>query len=348
LSLATAILTGDVAELPSRRDEDWRWTDLRGLIRKMPVRSPTEVGPPQNPSFAPSVQAEEIVILNGDRRGIDKIVVPEGEYRVVRLRFISRAWGTAHEGGLAIEVGQRAKLLLLESHESEGGAYVSSIYTSVYVDLGAEVERVVLLEDDEDAVTVVQTDVTVREAAKGYSQTILLSGAKRQRFETRVLHEGYGAEVKLDGVYLLADRRHADLTTMVKHAEPDGTTQQLTKGVVRDQGRGIFQGRIVVREGADGTDARMGHHALILSERAEVDAKPELLIHADDVQCAHGNTVGALDEAAIFYARQRGIPDAVARAMLTEAFVGEVIDRIGHEGAREAARAWAVKRLGDS
>lgn len=346
MSLATAIRTGDVAELPSRRDEDWRWTDLRGLIRKMPDRSPKETGKPARASFAPTIAAEEIIVVNGDRRGIDKIIVPEGEERVIRLRFISRAFGTAHEGGLDIEVGRDGRLLLLESHESEGAAYVSAIYINISVGLGASVERVVVLEDEEDAVTVVQTAVAMREAAKGYSQTVFLSGAKRQRFETGVLHEGYGARVRMDGVYLLASKRHADLTTSVEHVEVDGQTSQLIKGVVRDQARGVFQGRITVQEGADGTDARMGHHALILSERAEVDAKPELLIYADDVQCAHGNTIGALDEDAIFYARQRGIPDAEARAMLTEAFVGEVIDRIGHEGAREAARAWATARLG--
>jgi Fe-S cluster assembly protein SufD len=125
----------------------------------------------------------------------------------------------------------------------------------------------------------------------------------------------------------------------------EGVTDQLTKGVVRDQGRGVFQGRIVVEPGADRTDARMGHHALVLSDRAEVDAKPELEIFADDVACAHGNTVGALDEEALFYAEQRGIPEADARAMLTEAFVGEVIDRIEHEGARDVARAWVAERL---
>jgi Fe-S cluster assembly protein SufD len=108
----------------------------------------------------------------------------------------------------------------------------------------------------------------------------------------------------------------------------------------------VFQGRILVEKGADGTDARLGHHALLLSDRAEVDAKPELLIFADDVQCAHGNTIGALDENALFYARQRGIPDEQARALLTGAFVGEVIDRIEHEGARAVAQAWVDARLG--
>jgi Fe-S cluster assembly protein SufD len=101
----------------------------------------------------------------------------------------------------------------------------------------------------------------------------------------------------------------------------------------------------VVEEGADRTDAKMGHHALILSDRAEVDAKPELEIYADDVACAHGNTVGALDEDALFYARQRGMPEAEARALLTEAFVGQVIDRIDQAEAREIVRAWAADRL---
>ena len=89
----------------------------------------------------------------------------------------------------------------------------------------------------------------------------------------------------------------------------------------------------------------MGHHALILSDRAEVDAKPELEIYADDVACGHGSTVGALDKDALFYGRQRGIPEDEARALLTEAFVGEVVDRIGFEPAREAVRAWAAAKL---
>ena len=129
------------------------------------------------------------------------------------------------------------------------------------------------------------------------------------------------------------------------HSSLGGVTSQLTKGVVDGQARGVFQGRIVVERGADQTDARMGHHALITSDRGEVDAKPELEIYADDVSCAHGNTVGALDESALFYMEQRGLPADVARSLLTEAFLMEVVDRIGHEGARERVRAWLTERL---
>src|SRR5262249_6316516 len=154
-----------------------------------------------------------------------------------------------------------------------------------------------------------------------FAQTVIALGAKRQRLETVVSHGGGGAIARLDGLYLLKDRRHADITTVVTHGAVGGTTDQVTKGGVSDQARGVFQGRIVVAQGADQTDAKMGHHALVLGDRAEVDAKPELEIYADDVACAHGNTVGALDEAALFYAQSRGIPEDEARAMLTEAFL---------------------------
>ena len=107
----------------------------------------------------------------------------------------------------------------------------------------------------------------------------------------------------------------------------------------------MFQGQIVVKPGADGTDARMRHAALLLSDSAEVDAKPELEIYADDVSCAHGNTIGALDEEALFYIASRGVPEAQAKALLMQGFIGEVVERVGHDGAREIVRAFAVERL---
>lgn len=338
MSLATAILSGDVAELPSKRDEDWRWTDLRGLIRAVPAPSPAYEGPLADGPF----EAERTVLfING--RGPERLHVADDGAMV--LRFVSKAEATAHVARIAIEVEAGRSLTLLESYEGQGSGYLAHADLDVLLGEGARLERVVIADDDAEAVSVSLARVTLKPGAI-FEQTVLTSGARRQRIETQVAHPGHGAAVRMDGAYLLADQRHADITTVVEHNGLDGATTQLTKGVVRDQARGIFQGRILVAQGADRTDARMGHHALILSERAEVDAKPELLIFADDVQCAHGNTIGALDEDAIFYARQRGIPDAEARAMLTEAFIGEVIDRIGHDAAREAARAWVGERLG--
>lgn len=340
MSIAAAIRAGDTAELPGKRDEDWRWTDLRGLIRQAPPPSqpiePAAIG--QGPFDA---LAHEVRVLANGHEDI-RIEVGAGGSRVVALRVLARGDG-GHTGRVAVTVALGGRLTLLESYEGEGG-YLGHTGLTLGVSEGASVERIVLAADSADGVSVSQAQVQLEPGAS-YAQTVLTSGARRQRLETQVTHPGGHAELRMDGVYLLADKRHADLTTVVTHAAVDGTTDQLTKGVVRDQARGVFQGRIVVAEGADRTDARMGHHALILSDRAEVDAKPELEIYADDVSCAHGNTVGALDEDALFYARQRGIPEAEARAMLTEAFVGEVVDRIAHEGAREIAAAWVAQAL---
>ena len=339
MSLAAAIRDRDVAELPGRRDEDWRWTDLRGLIRALPEPSAPFAGELGQGPFE-GLGLRNVTLINGG--GEATIDVPAGDSARIALRIVSRGDG-AHAAGVRISLGAGGRLQLFESYEGEG-AYVAQTSLAVTLAEGASLERVVLAVDSAEGVSVSEAEVALAAGAE-FTQTVLTSGARRQRIETRVAHPGGHASLRLDGVYLLADKRHADLTTVVTHGGVDGLTAQLTKGVVRDQARGVFQGRIVVAEGADRTDAKMGHHALILSDRAEVDAKPELEIYADDVACAHGNTVGALDEDALFYARQRGIHEADARALLTEAFIGEVIDRIDCEPAREIARAWAAERL---
>ena len=344
MSLARAIETGDVGLLPSRRDEDWKWTDLRGLVRAAPPPSPAWDGPVGSGPFA-SVDAEEVCIVNGG--GPDRIVVAPGERRAVALRLIAAPNAGSHLVRVTIAVGEGAELTLLESHEGAGEGYLTASDVVIELAPGARVERIVLGSENESGVAV--SIAKVRLAAKTrFDQTVLASGARRERIETEVEHPGAGAAVRLDGVYLLADRRHSDITTVVKHEGVDGVTDQLIKGVVDHQARGVFQGRIVVAEGADKTDARMGHHALVLSDRAEVDAKPELEIWADEVACAHGNTVGALDEDALFYAAQRGIPQDEARALLIQAFVGVVVDRIGHDGARQVAGEWVAQKLGAS
>ena len=342
MTLATALKTGDLTQLPSRRDEDWRWTDLRGLLRVLPPVA----GQPEVTAAGPFAALGGVLFLvpNGFVEGFTHIEAEAGQDAVVQLRFVAAdAASIATTVLVAVRAG--ATLTLFESYEALADGAVSAITLDIEIAEGGRLERIVLAADGAESVTVSTATVRLAPGAS-FSQTLLTSGARRQRIETQVAHPGQGASVRLDGVYLLRDQRHADLTTVVTHSGRDGTTSQLTKGVVRDQARGVFQGRIVVEQGADGTEARMGHHALILSDKAEVDAKPELLIFADDVQCAHGNTIGALDEAAIFYARQRGMPESVARAMLTEAFVGEVVDRIDHEGARDVARAWVSAQLG--
>jgi Fe-S cluster assembly protein SufD len=340
MSLAEAIRTGDLTELPSRRDEAWRWTDLRGLLRVLPPRS-VVADESFNGPFD-KIKGSTLDLING---GGGEIIVAAGATETWRVVFGANAEAGAHLNTLRVEVKEGASLLLLETYLGDDVGYVADTHLDVHLAEGAGIERLIVAEDGQGAVSVSLAEVTLA-ARSRFAQTVLTTGAKRQRLETRIVHPGAAAAVRMDGVYLMSGKRHADITTVVDHVGPGGDTDQMIKGVVSDQARGVFQGRIVVAHGSDQTNARMKHDALVLSDHAEVDAKPELEIYADDVSCAHGNTVGALDAEALFYAAQRGIPEDLARAMLTRAFVETVIDRIEHDAAREVARTWTAAKLG--
>jgi Fe-S cluster assembly protein SufD len=329
----------DPSSFPTRRVEAWKYTDLRRFLRETPPVSGAADVAPGGPFAA--LGGDELAVING--RGATQIEVGAGEH-VRRLRFVSTADGAGHQATVAVTVAAGAALVLLESYEGLASAYVSNVGLDIRLGAGASLTRLIIQDDAADALSISAATVVMGQGAE-FAQTVLTTGAKLQRLETHVAHPGEGASVRMDGVYALEGARHADLTSVVTHNGLNGVTSQLTKGVVKDTARGVFQGKIVVQRGADGTDARMGHHALILSERAEVDAKPELEIYADDVQCAHGNTVGNLDEAALFYMQQRGLPLDEARALLTQAFLIEVVDRIAHDGAREVVREWLTARL---
>ena len=330
----------DAATFPSKRVEAWKYTDLKRWLRDAPPPSPPGLIPGGGPFFA--LAGDCIAFANGRAVGADAYVA-RGD-KTLRLRFVSDAVGTGHSTAVRIAVRPGSTLLILESHEGRGSTYAAHNRLTIDVAAGASVTRIVLVDEPDDAVSITEARVNVREGGV-YRQTVLTTGARLQRLETQLIHDGHGADVRLDGLYLLRGGRQSDQTSVVDHVGPNGLTSQLTKGVVRDTARGVFQGKIIVARGADGTDARMGHHSLILGERAEVDAKPELQIYADDVQCAHGNTVGNLDEAALFYLQQRGLPLDEATALLTEAFLREVTDRIDPEAVRDLVNQWLTERL---
>ncbi|MGP8121908.1 MAG: SufB/SufD family protein, partial [Xanthobacteraceae bacterium] len=151
----------------------------------------------------------------------------------------------------------------------------------------------------------------------------------------------------LRGVSLLAGRQHADTTLAIDHAAAGGQSRELFKAVVDGEARAVFQGKITVRREAQKTDAKMMARALLLSDRAEADSKPELEIFADDVQCGHGATTGSLDDQLKFYLMARGIPDKEAEALLIQAFAAEVVEAIAHEDVREALLAATLAWLGE-
>ncbi len=338
-----AIQAGDASLLPGRRDEAWRYSDLRGVLRAIPEASPDAPRPQTTAPLGELEADHEILVVNG-RSATTTFRAAAGQATILRLRIVSRADHTLHQCVLNIELEPGADLTVIETHEGDGLAYVSNLSLAISLGEGARLERIVLLDEPADAISISYSEIDLKPGAR-LAQTVIASGARLQRHETHVRHPGGGADVRLDGLYLLDAKRHADLTTVLAHIAPDGTTNQLTKGLAKDQARGVFQGRILVEEGADRTDARMGHHALLLNDGAEIDAKPELEIYADEVSCTHGNTIGSLDDAALFYMRSRGLPEPEARALLMEAFVGEVVERIEHDGARDAVRAWVARRL---
>ncbi len=172
----------------------------------------------------------------------------------------------------------------------------------------------------------------------------LAAGSAVARNQLFVTVAGEGTKVLLSGASLLAGRRHSDTTLVVDHAKPGGESRELFHSVLDGASRAVFQGKIIVRPGAQKTDGRMMSRAIMLSDEAEIDNKPELEIFADDVQCAHGATCGELDEDLLFYLKARGIPQAEAQAILLEAFVGEAVETVANETLRASlmgiARAW--------
>ena len=192
MSHARAIATGDVTLLPGRRDEDWRWTDLRGQIRTAPAISPVAEASGAGP-FA----GEQVVIVNG-RPATTEISIPAGQTRTLVMRFVSQADHTAHHAAVRISVATGATLTLLESYEGAGEGYIADAVLDIRLGEGATVERVVLAADTAGAISVSTTDVALS-AKASFSQTVLTDGARRQRLETRVRHPGQGASVRLDG-----------------------------------------------------------------------------------------------------------------------------------------------------
>jgi Fe-S cluster assembly protein SufD len=257
-------------------------------------------------------------IAPGDRHVIARLA--EGAGRIERVRVGKGETRTATETLGASKLDVRASEIEIES----GGSL------TVFVNQAG------------GDVALSHRRVRVGEGAR-FRQFILADGARYARIETEIEIVGSHAKVELKGVYLAAAKRHADLTSRVILNAEDAEVRQLVRGVARKGGRGVFQGQFKVERTAQKTDAQMEHNALLLEEGAEIFAKPELEIYADDVACSHGNTAGQLDENAVFYLRQRGLPEAEARAMITRAFLIEALP----DWLDEASRGQAEARIGE-
>ena len=232
---------------------------------------------------------------------------------------------TYHPRNLVV-AKDNANVTILERHIGYGeGSYLTNSVTEMWVDGGSHVKHYRMLDDSHQGVNLSSVKVQVGERGT-YDSFVLSVGGRLSRSEINVVCHAEDAHTNLNGVYIARSDQHMDHTTLIEHLSPNTSSSENYKGVLDDKARGVFQGSIIVSDGADGTDGRMSNKTLLLSNEAEIDAKPQLEIYADDVQCAHGFTAGELDEDALFYLRSRGISNAEAQSMLIEGFLTEVID----------------------
>lgn len=221
-----------------------------------------------------------------------------------------------------------ANATLLETHISaDGGACFNNVVSEVQLADDAKLNHFVFQHEAPASVHLSGTAVALA-AGSTYDSFVLQSGAAIGRSEIRAYLNGPGVDCRLDGVYLATDKQVVDNTTYVEHAAPECRSRQVYKGVLDGQARGVFQGKVHVVRDAQKTDGHQLSRALLLSPRAEIDARPELEIYADDVKCSHGATAGELDEDSLFYLLSRGIHQNTARRMLIEAFLSEAIGEI--------------------
>jgi Fe-S cluster assembly protein SufD len=238
-------------------------------------------------------------------------------------------------------LGGGSEMTLVESYGGPGGpASFTCAVTEALVEENAELRRYKLQEEAEAAFHVSSLAARVERQARFRDLSFSL-GAALSRHDLDVALAAEGAETTLDGLFYADGERHTDTHTRIDHAHPHGTSRELYKGVVDGRGRGVFTGRIVVRPGAQKTDAAQTNKNLLLSREALVHSTPQLEILADDVKCRHGATTGQLDETALFYLRSRGLSLGAARSLLTVAFAADLVHRI----AVPALRARVAERL---
>lgn len=394
--------------LPHRRIEEWKYTDLRNLLKEvLPVSvaddtpvTPEDVAKGLGPLDA--VEADRVVFVNGTFRpelsqlGESKHVMgsPLGQALADHgdgeaadlLRLEGRdndamlALNTAYatdgavlavakgtkltrpvllvfvRAGSAprftatrniISVGDGAAVTLIEAHVALPGAAEqgqTSSVTELAVGAGASLAHVQCTTETGQAMQLTHWIVDVG-AGADYRAFQLTSGAAVARNGLDVTFKGKDAKIDLSGAFLARGAQHIDTTLVVDHAVPACVSRELFKGVLEDTARGVFQGKVIVRPDAQKSDGKQMAQVLMLSPDAEFDSKPELEIYADDVVCGHGSTSADLDEELLFYCRSRGIPEAVARALLIESFIGEALAKIDADDVREALTVLAGKWL---
>lgn len=353
-------------ELPTAKDEDWRFTPVQPLIEAA-ERFSAEPGPSFTPKPFVCFDAYKLVFVNGAYRpelsqpgpgveaftpekskgkgfaGLAAATAPAGARlriktdlgRPLRLIFASttgmRAWR------VELELADGARAEVFEEYEGQG-QYFTNVVTRARLGASAQLIYTKLQRESVSALHAATFDAELGRDAVLTANFISL-GASLSRNDVNVALKGEGADATLNGLYLARGSQHVDFHTTIDHSAPHGSSRELFKGVLDDKARAVFNGLIEVRPGAQKTDAMVYNRNLLLSDKGLVNTKPEFKIHANDVQCKHGATVGQLNADALFYLRSRGISADSARALLILGFAREMVDRLSLPALREALAA---------
>jgi len=235
-----------------------------------------------------------------------------------------------------VVVGDRCQVRIVESYVGpDGGAYFTNAVTEIFAGEGSVVDHYKVQQESLDASHVASMLVHAARNANVSSHSFSLGG-KIVRNDVAALLDGEGAECTLNGLYLADGDRLVDNHTTIDHAKPHCPSHEIYKGILGGKARAVFNGKIIVRQDAQKTDAKQTNRALLLSDSASINTKPQLEIFADDVKCTHGAAIGQLDEDAIFYLRARGLTYFEARDMMIHAFAGEILDRVKVDPLRAA------------
>jgi Fe-S cluster assembly protein SufD len=244
-----------------------------------------------------------------------------------------------------LQIGKNSELTVIETHVSlDGVSGQRNNVTGICLGEGAKFTHIKLQNEAEAAVHLATYMISIKAGAE-YDGFLYPAGGALTRNELFIRFDGENARADISGAVILKDRQHCDTTMVVNHKAPACESRMLFKHLVDDSARGVFQGNVIVRPKAVRTDSKQMARALLLSDNAAFDAKPELEIYADDVVCGHGATTGQLDEEALFYLTSRGIPEKQAKAMLMQAFIGEALEKIGDENIRVAVTGLVAHRL---
>jgi Fe-S cluster assembly protein SufD len=221
---------------------------------------------------------------------------------------------------------------------------LTNVVTEVVLADNAELNHYKLQQESDNAFHIAMLAATQASSSQWKTNSISLGG-KLTRNDVHTQLVGEQAHVVMDGLYLPTNDQHVDFHTRIDHAVPNTTSDELFKGVINGRGHGVFNGKVIVHKEAQKTDSNQQNHNLLLSRSCEIDSKPELEIYADDVKCAHGSTVGLMNEDHLFFLRARGLDETSARSLLTYAFAVEVLERIPSDDIRQALSVVIEKRL---